>query len=95
MLELLIEFDFQTIRQALLAAYIMTVVFPLAAFYFFNKQSTVLKNKYQASIQAKQNQTPICFGCFFDYRGSQRFFTKVRQKSSPDDSDEPSLLLIV
>ena len=95
MLELLIEFDYHTIRQALLAAYIMAVVFPLAACYFFNKQGTILNDKYQASIQAKQAQLPVRFSYFYDYRGLQRFFTTVRQKSGPVDSDEPSLPQIV
>jgi hypothetical protein len=95
MLELLIDFDYQTIRQALLAAYIMAIVFPIAACYFFNKQSTLLNDKYQASFEAKQELMPIRFSCFFDCRGAQRFFTTVRRKSGPNDADEPSLLLIV
>ena len=61
MLELLIEFDYQTIRQTLLAAYIMTIVFPIAACYFFHKQGTLLNDKYQASFEAKQELMPIPF----------------------------------
>ncbi len=95
MLELLIEFDYQTIRQALLATYIMAIIFPIAACYFFYKQETFLNDKYQASFEAKQDLLPLRFSCFFDYRGAQRFFTIVRRKSGPLDSDEPSLLLIV
>lgn len=95
MLELLIEFDYHTIRQALLAAYIIAIVFPIAACYLFTKQGTILNDKYQASFEAKQDLMPICFSCLFDYRGAQRFFTTVRRKSGPNDSDEPSLLLIV
>ena len=95
MLELLIEFDYHTIRQALMAAYIMAIVFPIAACYFFTKQNTVLKEKYQASFEAKQDLMPIRINGFFDCRGAQRFFTTVRRKCGPNDSDEPSLLLIV
>lgn len=95
MLELLIEFDYHTIRQALLAAYLITIVFPIAACYFFTKQNTLLNDKYQASFEAKQNLMPIRFSSFFDYRGTQRFFTTVRRKSGPTDSDEPSLAQIV
>lgn len=95
MLELLIEFDYQSIRQALWAAYILAIVFPIAACYFFNKQGTILNDKYQASFEAKQGLMPIRFSSFFDFRGAQRFFTTVRRKSGPKDSDEPSLLQIV
>ena len=95
MLELLIEIDYHTIRQALFAAYIMAIVFPIAACYFFTKNSTLINDKYQTTFEAKQDLLPIRFSCFFDYRGAQRFFTTVRRKSGPNDSDEPSLLLIV
>lgn len=95
MLELLIEFDYHTIRQAMLAAYIMAIVFPIVACYFFTKQGSLLNHKYQASFAAKQDLIPIRSTCLFDYRGSQRFFTTVRRKSGPNDSDEPSLLLII
>lgn len=95
MLELLINFDYQTICQTLLAAYIMTIVFPIVSCFLFNKQGTQLNNKYQASFEAKQELMPIRFSCFFDYRGVQKFFTIVRQKNGPNDSDEPSILLIV
>lgn len=95
MLELLIEFDYNTINQALLAAYIIAIVFPIAACYFFTKQGAFLNDKYQASYEAKQDLMPLRFSCFFDYRRVQRFFTSVRRKSGPNDSDEPSLLLLV
>lgn len=95
MLELLIEFDYQTIRQALLAAYLMAIVFPIAACYFFTKHSAALKDKYQTAFKAKQDLLPIQLNSSFDYRGAQRFFTTVRRKSGPTDSDEPILLLIV
>lgn len=92
MLELLIEFDY---HQALMVAYLMAIVFPIAACYFFAKQNTLLKDKYQASFEAKKDIEPIRLKSSFDYRGAQKFFTTVRRKSGPNDSDEPSLLLIV
>jgi hypothetical protein len=95
MLELLIEFDYHTMRQALFAAYLMAIVFPIAACYFFHKQGIFLNDKSQASFEAKQNILLLRCSGFFDYRGAQRFFTIVRRKSGPLDSDEPSLLLIV
>lgn len=95
MLELLIGFDYQTIQQALWAGYIMTLVFPLAAVYFLNTQSTKLNHKHQALIQAKHARIPINFDRYFDYRMLQAFFTKVRQRSAPDDSDKANLLDIV
>ena len=34
MFELLMDFDYQAIRQAMLAAYLLTIVFPIAVMYF-------------------------------------------------------------
>ena len=95
MLELLINFDYQTICQTLLAAYIMTIVFPIVTCYFFHKQGTLLNEKYQASFGAKQELLPIPFIRFFDFRGIQKFFTTVRRKNGPNNSDEPNLPQIV
>lgn len=95
MWELLLEFDYQTIRHALWAGYLLTFVFPFAAFYFINKNHSLLNDKYQASIHSNPSQFLDYTSSVFDWLGVQRFFTYIRQKNSPDDSEEPSLLLIV
>ncbi|MDQ7863780.1 hypothetical protein RCO48_30135 [Peribacillus frigoritolerans] len=43
MWELLLEFDYQTVRHAVWAGYLFTFVFPLAAFYFLNKKAITLE----------------------------------------------------
>jgi hypothetical protein len=95
MWELLMEFDYQTIRHALWAGYLLTFVFPLAAFYFFNKNQTSLNDKYHASLHSNHGKSPVYTGSVFDWRGVDRFFTYIRQKDSPDDSEGPSLLIVV
>lgn len=95
MWELLLEFDYQTVRHAVWAGYLFTFVFPLAAFYFLNKKQSLLNDKYQASVHSDKSKSPVNAGSIFDWRGAQRFFTFIRHKDSPDDSDEPSLLLVV
>ncbi|MDQ7863781.1 hypothetical protein RCO48_30140 [Peribacillus frigoritolerans] len=54
-----------------------------------------MNDKYQASVHTDKSKSPVHAGSIFDWRGAQRFFTFIRQKDSPDDSDEPSLLLVV
>lgn len=88
-MELFIEIDYQTIRQALLAAYIITIIFPIVAVFFLNKQNRWLSNKYHATVQSIESVTVKFDCCFMDFRGFQRFFTTVRQKCGPDDSEEP------
>ncbi|MDV7763015.1 hypothetical protein SC499_12030 [Peribacillus simplex] len=97
MWELLLEFDYQTVRHAVWAGYLLTFVFPLAAFYFLNKKQSLLNDKYQASIHSDKSKSPVQACSIFDWRGAQRFFTFIRQKQkdSLDDSDEPSLLIVV
>ncbi|MFC9596582.1 hypothetical protein ACFTQL_01535 [Peribacillus butanolivorans] len=95
MWELLLEFDYQTVRHAVWAGYLFAFVFPLAAFYFLNKKQSLLNDKYQASVHSGHGESPVYTGSIYDWRGAQRFFTYIRQKESPDDSDEPSLLSIV
>ena len=95
MWELLLEFDYQTVRHALLAGYLLTFIFPLATFYIINKQQSHLNDKYQASLHSDHGKAPVYAGNVFDWRGVQRFFTYIRQKDSPGDSDEPNLLIIV
>ena len=95
MWELLLEFDYQTIRHALWAGYLLTFVFPFAAFYFINKNQTLLNDKYQASLHSNPGKSLAYTGSFFHPIGVRRFITYIRQKDSPDDSEEPSILLIV
>lgn len=59
MWELLLEFDYQTVRHAVWAGYLFTFVFPLAAFYFLNKKQSLLNDKYQASVHTDKSKSPV------------------------------------
>ena len=85
MWELLLEFDYQTIRHALLAGYLLTFILPLAAFFILTKQQSHLNDKYHASLHSDHSKTTAYAGNVIDWHGAQRIFTYIRQKDSPDD----------
>lgn len=87
MFELLMEFDYQAITQALDAAYLMTIVFPIAVIYFSNHNSSLTQNQTiglaQTSIHTFNDKCKIA-----DRRKTQRFFTLVRLKVMPTDNED-------
>ncbi len=87
MFELLMDFDYQAIRQAVLAAYILTIVFPIAVIYFSNYSGTAAEHQTiglsQTSIQIFNDKHTIA-----DRRKTQRFFTLFRLKATPTDDED-------
>ena len=87
MIGLLIEYDYEVIQQTLFIAFLLSVVFPLAALFVLHKQNKVhFSNRYEEEINQPilENyiEQPIP-----DKRTSQRFFTLFRIKVNPGDKE--------
>ncbi|WP_110929205.1 hypothetical protein [Bacillus massiliglaciei] len=93
MLEILIELDYQAIRQALMAAYLLSMVFPLAAFFFVSGQNNAFKENNVENLAGKLSGHQPVSRHVFDRRGMQRFFTLFRIKQTPGDPDDIPFLL--
>ncbi|PQD95352.1 hypothetical protein CYL18_08665 [Pradoshia eiseniae] len=87
MFELLMDFDYQAIRQAMLAAYLLTIVFPVVVMYVSYHSSTYAENQTtglsQTSIHIFNDKRIID-----DRRKTQRFFTIFRLKVMPTDNED-------
>ena len=95
MIGLLIEYDYDVIQQTLVLAFLLSVVFPLAALFILQRQNKVLfDNSFGENITEPiaNNNTiqPI-----LDKRTSQRFFTLFRIKVNPGDKEDSHFQLIV
>ena len=87
MIGLLIEYDYEVIQQTLFIAFLLSVVFPLAALFVLHKQSKVnFNNRYEEEtnqpILKNYIEQPIP-----DKRTSQRFFTLFRIKVNPGEKE--------
>ena len=87
MIGLLIEYDYDVIQQTLVIAFLLSVVFPLAALFVLQRQSKVLfSNHYEEEtnqpILKNNKEQPI-----IDKRNSQRFFTLFRIKVNPGENE--------
>lgn len=95
MWELLLDFDYQTVLNAMMAGCILALFIPVSAIYFIHKNDFFTQGKGQDAHQILQLKHAYISAEFFDRRGIQRFFIVIRRKESPDDSDEPASLLVV
>ena len=94
MFELLMDFDYQAIRQAMLAAYLLTIVFPVVVMYFSYHSSTNAENQStglsQTSIHTFNGKRMIA-----DCRKTHRFFTIFRLKVMPTDDEDSHSFSVV
>ena len=94
MFEMLMDFDYQAIRQAMLAAYFLTIVFPIAVMYFSYHNSSYDDNQTtglsQTSIHTFSDKQPIA-----DRRKTLRFFTLFRLKIMPTDNEDAHSFSVV
>ncbi|OIK14525.1 hypothetical protein ACN6MY_08820 [Peribacillus sp. B-H-3] len=90
MWELMLEIDYNTLRSAMWAGYMLTFLLPFAAVYIINKKDSVSFKKYDYLLRTQQWKQANLVSFQFNRLGLQRFFTYVRRKESPDDSDGPS-----
>ncbi|MFJ5622320.1 hypothetical protein ACIQD3_06155 [Peribacillus loiseleuriae] len=95
MWELLLDFDYQTVLNPMMAGYILTLFIPVAAGYFIHRNDFLTQGKGQDAHQIMQLKHAYISAEFFERRGIQQFFIAIRRKESPDDSDEPASLLVV
>ncbi|MBA9025087.1 MULTISPECIES: hypothetical protein [Bacillaceae] len=95
MWELLLDFDYQTVLNAMIAGYILALFIPVVAVYIIHKNDFFTQGKGQDTYQILQLKHAYISAEFFERRGFQQFFIVIRRKESPDDSDEPTSLLIV
>lgn len=94
-MELLLELDYYTVRQAIGAGYLLALFLPIAAVYLFRKNLTLPYKEDDTGLHDRQTQTkmkvfsrPLCSGPRF-------FCLLVRRIEGPDDADTPSHLQIV
>ena len=94
MFELLMDFDYQAIRQAMFAAYLLTIVFPVVVMYFSYHSSTSAENQStglsQTSIHTFNGKRMIA-----DCRKTHRFFTIFRLKVMPTDDEDSHSFSVV
>ena len=87
MFELFMHVDYQAIRQAVFAAYLLTIVFPIAVMYFTNHNGSFAEDQTiglsQASILYVNDKCNVA-----DRRKTQRFFTLFRLKVMPTDNED-------
>ena len=94
MFELLMDFDYQAIRQAMLAAYLLTIVFPVVVMFFSYHSSTYQKIRRPACPKHPYtlfNDKRI----IDDRRKTQRFFTIFRLKVMPTDNEDSHSFSVV
>lgn len=88
-MELLLELDLLTLRNALWAGYLLALVLPVAV-YFFHTSSGVAFNKRDAAFLEHKRKLAIKVTGETYHFGVKRFYTYICRKESPDDSDGPS-----
>jgi len=94
-MEFLLELDLLTLRNALWAGYLLTLVLPVAAVYIFHNSGGVAFNKRDAAFLEHQRKLAINVSGETYHFGVKRFYTYICRKEAPDDSEGPSNLQIV
>jgi hypothetical protein len=93
MWELFIDIDYNAIRSAISAGYLLTFLLPFAAIYFFNKRKSPSIRKKRSFINTQQCNHATSLSYRPDTTGILRFLIFIRRKEGTDDSEKPYLLL--